>query len=242
MSVTKKINAVIIDDEELGRENLGLLIEKFCKNVQVEKKFSNELEAYEYLTKYAIDVVFLDISMPNINGFEFLQLFTIRNFEVIFVTAYEDFGIQAIRAKAIDYLTKPISVIELQEAINRVIAKQELHEKKQPKLISVSNTAGTNIINTDDIVYLEADDYITTFHLTENKKIIVSKNIKYFEDLLDKQVFIRIHKSYIVNINFIQSYSKKDGGIVTLKYPITLPISRRKLSQFIEIMSQSIDG
>lgn len=242
MNNIRKINAIIIDDEELGRKNLNLLLDKFCPSVQVKEMFFDEMEAYNYLINNDIDVVFLDISMPKINGFDFLQLFEIRNFEVVFVTAYEEFGIQAIRAKAIDYLTKPISVIELQEAVNRVHNKLGISDKNQSKLISISHTEGTSIVNQADIVYLEADDYLTKFHLVNHKKIIVSKNIKQFEELLDKRLFIRIHKSFIININFIDSYSKQDGGIVKLKYPVALPISRRKLTKFLQIIAKNVAG
>lgn len=237
---TKKLNAVIIDDEELGRKNLNLLLDKFCPTIQVVQLFDDTINAYNYLVNNEIDIVFLDISMPKMNGFDFLQLFTERSFEVIFVTAYEEFGIQAIRAKAIDYLTKPISVLELQEAVNRVIVKHEPVSSKQTNFVSISHSEGTNIVSQDDIVYLEADDYLTKIHLNNHQKIVVSKNIKHFEELLDGDKFIRIHKSFMININFIDSYSKQDGGTVKLKYPIILPIARRKFSQFLQIIAQNV--
>jgi two-component system, LytTR family, response regulator len=242
MTTYKSIKAVIVDDEDLGRKNLQLLIERFCPKVEVMSVFENEMEAYNYLINNQIDLVFLDINMPNISGFEFLQLFAERKFEVIFVTAYTDYGIQAIRAKAIDYITKPISVIDLQEAINRVIEKLGIEDIVQTNMISISHTEGTSIVNQNDIVYLEADDYLTKFYLTNHKKIIVSKNIKYYEELLSKNLFIRIHKSFMININFIDSYSKQDGGLVTLKYPVVLPISRRKLTYFLELISKKVKG
>lgn len=236
----KKINAVIIDDEELGRKNLAFLIEKFCPEVQVLETFGDEIEAHNYLCNNKIDVIFLDINMPKMNGFEFLQLFVSRSFEVIFVTAYEDFGVQALRAKAIDYITKPISVIELQSAVKRVIDKIPVVVAKPSNLISISHNDGTSIVNQHDIVYLEADDYLTKIHLINNQKITVSKTIKYFEELLDNQLFFRIHKSYVVNITYIDTYSKQDGGFVKMKYAVTLPISRRKLTQFLDIISQNV--
>lgn len=240
MTLIKKIRAVIIDDEELGRKNLQVLLEKFCQEVYIADSFGDVIQAYKFLMNNEIDIVFLDISMPKMNGFEFLQLFSERNFEVIFVTAYEKFGIQAIRVKAIDYLTKPISVIELQEAVNSVLDKKRGQEKNQMKLISIAHTEGTSIVNQDEIVYLEADDYLTKLYLDNHRKVVVSKNIKYFEELLDERLFIRIHKSFIININFIDSYTKQDGGMVTMKYPVALPISRRKLATFLQIIAKNV--
>lgn len=240
----KQINAIIIDDEHLGRKNLQLLLANFCPEVRIIETFDDPNQAYSFLKSNEIDLIFLDISMPNLSGFEFLQLFPKRNFEVVFVSAYEDFGIQAFRANAVDYLTKPISVVDLQEAVQRVMSKLSSHQtvaRPNTKLLSVSHADGTNIINTDDIVYLAADDYLTTFYLVNQPKIVVAKTIKYFEEMLAPQQFARIHKSFIININFIDSYSKQDGGFVKLKHAaVVLPISRRKMGSFLDLIAQNV--
>lgn len=230
------VRCIIIDDEEFGRKNLELLITKYCEGIIIQGIYESTLDAVHDIPELNPDVVFLDISMPHQNGFEFLtHLPYERTFEVVFVTAFEDFGIQAIKTGALDYITKPINISELQVAIEKVAKKKQRQTTTNSlNKISISHSKGISLIDPLEIIYLKGDDNITTIFLTNDRKLSVSKTLKDFEKSLDASTFIRIHKSFIVNLKFVESYSLQDGGCVKISNSIvTLPISRRKLSDFL---------
>lgn len=236
----EKIQAIVVDDEELGRKNIHLLLGRYCPEIDVKATFEKPLDAKKYIEENTIELVFLDINMPNINGFEFVESFKEPTFDVIYVTAYHDMSLRALRLGAIDYITKPISVVELREAIERFVAKQRkaTKEPNENTKISVAHSKGTSILDAKNIVYLQADAYTTTIFLQNKDKLMVSKNIKFFEDMLDSHHFFRLHKSYIVNLNYIDSYSNTDGGFVRMKQYGELPISRRKKDTFLKIIHE----
>lgn len=235
------INSIIIDDEEHARKNLKLLLERYCTNVRILDVFGNPLEAIPMLENQAIDIVFIDINMPEINGLDFVEDYENRTFEIIFVTAYEDFTLRALRLGAIDYITKPISVRELQAAIERYMAKSQADLKEDRYKLTLPHSKGTSVISIKDILYLQADTYTTTLYLKDNQQLMVSKNIKQFEEALANNYFCRIHKSFIVNLNQIESYGQNDfGGFVIMKNDISLPISRRKRNDFVDKMQKFV--
>ena len=230
------VRCIIIDDEEFGRRNLELLITKYCENIVIQGIYESTLDAVKDIQEFNPDVVFLDISMPLQNGFDFLENLPFeRQFEVVFVTAFEDFGIQAIKAGALDYITKPIVISELQVAIEKAAKKKQKQVSSNAlNKISISHSKGISLIDPLEIIYLKGDDNITTIFLTNDRKLSVSKTLKEFEKSLDVSIFIRIHKSFIVNLKFVESYSLQDGGCVKLASSgLILPISRRKLSEFL---------
>jgi two-component system, LytTR family, response regulator len=231
------IKAIIIDDEELSQKNIEKLVSSFCPDVTILSCFESAFSAMTYLRDHPVDLVFLDISMPLVTGFDFLKALPFeRTFETVFVTAYEEYAIKAIKVGAIDYIMKPISVPELQEAVRKV---RTLRYPKEDyltcKKISVSHSKGVSIFDFSDILYLESDRELTMLHLVGNQKLTSSKNLKEFEEALDGS-FYRTHKSFLINLTHIQGYCLHEGGQVIMKNNAKLPISRRKTNEFVETL------
>lgn len=248
------LNALIVDDEEYSRKSLYFLIQENCPEVSIGAIAKSVAEARTLIQEQDFQLVFLDIAMPKENGFELLPSLQEKNIMVIFTTAYDQYALRALKAEAVDYLLKPIDIVELKTAVAKAVqwvelifqkkndpAKEDLNELKENKInkkISLPSTHGFNVIDTDDIIYLEADSNYTVFHLKTGEKVVISKPLKEFEDTLNHFNFMRIHKSVIVNFNFVQGYSNKNGLQVILSNNEVLPVSRRKSSDFLDKAKQ----
>lgn len=236
------LSALIVDDEEYGRKNLLRLIEKYCPQIKVVACAENIQEAKDEITNKRPELIFLDIQMPGGNGFKLLESFTEPQFSVIIVTAHPDYGIKAVRAGAVDYILKPLRVVELTEAVKR--AWQDQHYKRQLKgaflkescKISISHTKGVSLICLNDIMYLEADNMYTTMYLADDTPLLISKPIKDFETSLKGDLFLRIHKSYLINFQHLARFTRANGGMVWMKNEVELPVSRRKLPLFQKLL------
>lgn len=238
------MKAVIIDDEDINRENLQQLLLQYCTDVTLVGTAANADAGRALIQQYQPDLVFLDIEMPGQNGFELLKSLPVHNFEIIFVTAYHQYGIQAVKFAAIDYLLKPINIEELQSAVARAVRKrsekqhnlqlenliQLLHQQhsKSEHRIALPTTKETRFAKTEEIIRCESSNNYTTFYLVSGEKIIVSKPIYEYEELLADYQFIRCHQSHIVNIKFIKSWVKTDGGYLLLYDKTEIPVSRQK--------------
>ena len=245
---------VIIDDEKNAREALEKIIHRYF-NSQLHIVFmSNSVkEGVFAINKYKPDIVFLDIEMPEENGFKLFDYFDIYNFEVIFTTAYKQYAIDAIKFAALDYLLKPINYIDLREVLTRL-------EKKQGK---PSNTAQIeaflNTLNSDNdnfnkialptldgfqmekvnnIVYCQAEESYTKIFTNRNEAILVARNLKSIEEMLPEELFFRIHKSHLVNMNYIKSYSKTDGYKIKLDNGIELDVATRRNDEFLKALTK----
>ncbi len=238
------INAVIIDDEIINVTNLTELLLKHCPEVNVIASAHNADDGKKIILKNNPDLVFLDIQMPGKNGFQLLQSLHEYSFEVIFVTAYDNFGIQAVKFAAIDYLLKPINVAELKIAVKKVIDKN-LQKKKNYQLenllelikqnqnhnehrIALPTAQEIRFVNPKDIIRCESSNNYTTFYLNNEEKLIISKPIYFYEELLNDYGFIRCHQSHLVNKKFITSFVKEDGGYLLLENKKQLPVSKQK--------------
>jgi len=248
------VKALLVDDEKNNLENLKFLLENDCKGITVAGMAENGTKAREWLQHNKADVVFLDISMPGETGFEMLEKIPEQSFRVIFVTAHNEFAMQAIKASAVDYLLKPVNIAELQQAVNKLHAglnndlflkqNQELikHLVKNfspgqtPVKIALPQLGSTSFLDVNEIVSLQADSNYTIIHKQDMQKIVVTKTLKDFEDILDENQFVRIHKSHIVNLKYITEYSTADGGIVKMNDGNVWSISRRQLDLFIQRM------
>jgi two-component system LytT family response regulator len=239
------IKAIIIDDEERARTTLSSLLKDYCKNVEIIESCSNVPEGVLAINKLRPQLVFLDIEMPEFNGFELLSFFREVDFEIIFVTAYNEYALKAFEVSAVDYVLKPVDIDKLQAAVekaetrlntfdmqNRLEVLKESFKNEQFNKIALPVADGLWFVDTTDIVYLEADGAYTEVWLRNGSKILVSKKIKFFEDVLDKRPnFFRSHRSYLVNINFIKKYNKSDNAL-TLDNGKTVVISRDRKSEF----------
>ncbi|MBI1939420.1 MAG: response regulator transcription factor [Ignavibacteriales bacterium] len=236
-NVYDKLRAIIVDDELHGRENLKKIIENYCREIEILGCADSVVSAKELVSVHKPDVVFLDINMPVLDGFDFLDQYDERNFMVVFVTAHDEFGIKALKAGAADYVLKPVNIKELKQTVkkllsilNKKIKIETLHETD--KLV-LPSSHGFNVFVIDDIIRLEAEGCYTKVIIKEGKNTIVSRTLKDFEDALPKEKFFRIHKSHLINLKYIKNYSKIGGNFITMTDGSRIDISRRRAPDFI---------
>lgn len=245
------IKAIIIDDEEDARKVLSLSLKKFCPEIEILALCESPIEGLEKIGSLKPNLVFLDVQMPNMSGFDVLEKIPKIDFEVIFVTAFDRYAIKAIKFSALDYLLKPIDVDDLISAVEKVKRKQigkasnyesllKNIKKGNEKLERLAIPSDNEIILQElkDIVYCSADGSYTILHLIENKRIVVSKNIKEFENILPETDFCRIHHSTMVNMRQVVKYIRGDGGYVLMKNGDHLDVSRRKKEGFLKLLQK----
>jgi two-component system, LytTR family, response regulator len=221
------IRTILVDDEILNLKNLKLILNNNFPEIEVVALFQNVAEAKLFLEENNIDLLFLDISMPIADGFDLLSYFPNKEFQVVFVTAHEEFAIKAIKVGAIDYILKPIIIEELRIAVDKVSERiANLKKTESISTLTINYEGGKSIIEWNQIVYLKGFDNLTTIFLINNKKITVSKTLKHFQEQLD-QGFFRNHKSYLVNLKFVEKIISKEKHLLELVDGTQLPISRR---------------
>lgn len=237
------LKAIIIEDEANSREILRNYLGKYCGDVKLLGEASTIEEGLEMIHRERPDLVFLDVEMPFGNAFDLLDRVPDRSFETVFVTAYNQYAIDAVNNHAAYYLMKPINIDELVKAVRYVseIKGREVALGDRilvPKLnkvegkITLPQQDGFQVLNVSDILYCKADDNYTEIHLL-NKKILVSKTLKYFEDALSGFAFARIHKSYLVNVDEVVKYKKGKGGSVVISNGRELMVSASKKRQLL---------
>lgn len=236
------INAIIVDDEPYCCEVLSTLLEKYCHEVNVQNTCHSASGALKAIQQLQPALVFLDVEMPNMNGFEMLEQLPAINFDLIFTTSYDQYAIKAIRFSAIDYLLKPIDREELQKAVQKVITRSEkpvaqqlevlLQKMKHPAAaitkVAMPTMEGLQMILIDNIVSCESSSNYTTLLLKDKQKLIVSRTLKDIEELLEDHSFIRVHHSYIVNLNEINKYVKGEGGYLIMSDGSHIDVSRSR--------------
>lgn len=242
-----KLKAILVEDEKQSREILRNYLGKYCPEVEILGEAGTVSEGVERIRESGPDLVFLDVEMPFGNAFDLLDQLPERDFEIIFVTAYNQYAIEALNSHAAYYLMKPINIDELIKGVNYV---KEIREKEMrlentvlrgsgPKAegkLTVPQQDGFQVLDAADILYCKADDNYTEIYL-ENKKLLVSKTLKYFEESLKSFAFARIHKSYLVNVNAIVKYRRGKGGSVKLSNGKELSVSaarKKELLSFFE--------
>lgn len=249
------ITAIIIDDEAKARESLYKTVLTYCPEVKIVAMGNNVADAVRLINLYTPEIVFLDIEMPNGNGFTLFDKIRQPQFTTVFTTAYEEYAIKAFRVSALDYLVKPIDYRLLQDAISKYRSKKKI-ELKEERLdllienmanrpsefskIALADTEGFTMVRTSDIIYCQADGSYTIVYLLNGNKIIASKLLKLIEELLPDETFYRIHKSYIVNLNLIKKYIKMDGNQVVLANDVRLDVSERNKKEFLDRLLQKI--
>jgi two-component system LytT family response regulator len=231
-----------------SRENLKKMVLTFCEDVEVAETCQDVEQAIEAIAKHRPDIVFLDVQMQAETGFDLLTRLKSIDFEVIFTTAHAEYAIKAIRFSAMDYLLKPIDVQELQDAVAKVKAqvsgsivermRQLLHNVKATSSenykLALPTNDGLTFIKINDILYLKASGNYTEIYMTDGQKYLVSRHLKEYDDLLPENSFFRIHHSTLINVNFIKSYVRGDGGYVIMTDSASLDVARRKKDAFLE--------
>ena len=240
------IKAVIIDDEPGSRNNLKLLLAQYCPEVMVIGMGKDVITGLEAINTHCPDVVFLDIEMPKYNGFKLVQLLSEKcQPEIIFTTAYEQYAIQAFKVSAVDFLLKPINIDGLIASVQKVVHKKNIAKRErflalQSNLqtpnskIAVPHHDGFSILETKQVVCIEAKRSYALFHLSDDNRIMASKPLKDFEDMLGSPVFFRPHRSYLINMQHVREYQKKEGGQIKLSNGLWVPLARSKKEAFID--------
>ncbi|MCB0383520.1 MAG: response regulator transcription factor [Psychroserpens sp.] len=238
------LKSIIVEDEETSREILRNYLKKYCPNVEILGEAENIDEALVLIRNHDLDLVFLDVEMPYGNAFDLLDKVGDINFETIFVTAYNHYAIEALNAHASYYLMKPISIDDLIKAVDYVSdIKMKEDALQNQVLVPKTNTVhgkitipqqdGFEVLETANILYCKADDNYTEIYLNTNKKKLVSKTLKYFEEALSGSNFARVHKSYLVNVNEVTKYLKGKGGSVVLSNGKQIMVSSSKKADFL---------
>ncbi len=241
------IRAIIIDDEFNAIKNLKWEVESFCSDIEICDTFTNPLEAIPAINYLKPDCVFLDIEMPEMDGFQLLERLTFKDFDLIITSAYDNYAIKAFKEHAVDYLLKPIDSEDLLKAVNRVHKNQKNHalgnqlkniirayvpEKKNKRLI-MPLLGKTIFVNFEDILYCKSSGSYTEVHFTTNGMELLSKKLKEIEAQTDAS-FFRVHNSYLVNLNYVKEYIKNDGSYLVLSNGKTIPISRAKKTELLQ--------
>lgn len=236
------INTIIIDDEPYCCETLEALIGKYCPELSVAAILHSGEDALQVLAQFTPQLVFLDIEMPHMTGFEFLEKLPCINFSVIFTTSYDQYAIKAIHMSALDYLLKPIDRVESIQAVDKVskslknptdlqldVLLQKINQSKNAvKVIALPTMEGLEMVEIESIVHCASEGNYTNFFLTNNKKLTASRTLKDVEELLSGYSFVRVHNSFLVNLNEIRKYVRGEGGYLVMSNGNTVDVSRTR--------------
>ncbi|MDH5474353.1 MAG: LytTR family DNA-binding domain-containing protein [Cyclobacteriaceae bacterium] len=246
------INAIVIDDERKGRNLLANVISKYCPEVEVIGEAENIKKAYEVINNTHPDLVFLDIEMPNGNGFDLLKKFSDINFDIIFTTAYDHYAIKAIKYSALDYLLKPIDIDDLQVAVKKVVRKRNkptninesievllssLNGKKITNKIGIPDHEGVSLVEIKDIIRCQSSSNYTIIYLSDGSKITSTRTLKEYDHLFNGMPFMRVHNSNLINLHHIKRFVKGDGGYVILSDDSEVEVSRRRKNELLEAIA-----
>ncbi|MCC6818017.1 MAG: response regulator [Bacteroidia bacterium] len=247
------LKAIIIDDELRAVKLLQAIIEDTClEDVSVVATCNDLPEGVKAIKKHKPDLVFLDIEMPGYSGLQILDFFNEDeiDFEIVFTTAYNDYALQAFKLSAIDYLLKPIQPELIREAVNRAINKinkplnlqrynalRQNLDTESSKKVAVAIGQSIKFLNMDEIVFIKADGAYSEIVMSDDNKLVISKNLKHFEDILSSiKSFIRVHKSYLINTKFVSEYVKSDGGYLILKEKYEVNITHDKVEKLLQVI------
>lgn len=242
------LQAIIIDDEPDNVKLLALQLRMYCPQVEVLAECTKSEEGLKNIIELKPNIVFLDIEMPRMNGFELLEKIGTINFSLVFVTAYDKFAVKAFRYSAIDYLLKPIDTKELQDAIKKIENQQKIdqrqieHLKQQftsnnralPDKLALPFQNGVTFVPVKEILYCEADDNYTKIIMQDGQSFLITKTMRDIQEVLEEREFLRVHRQYIVNLNLIKKYVKGEGNYIIMTNDKSIPIARNQKDKLIE--------
>lgn len=239
----KMIKTILVDDEPYALKNLATMLEKYCPRIHVADTACDVHEALEkiYITKPAL--VILDIELDGSSSFEILERLKNRHFEIVFITAHDEFGIKAVKHDATDYILKPIDRLELIQAMDKVAEKIDkkntapatMPEPATHTRLALPTGEGLLFVNTEQVMYCESEGRYTRFHLADgNKKIMVCRNLGEYENMLPPDMFVRIHHHCIINLHFVEKYVRGRGGYVVMRNGEHLNVSARRKDDFLQ--------
>jgi two-component system LytT family response regulator len=250
------LRTIIIDDEVLMRQTLEKLVHEHCRNVKLVARADGVRTGIEAIRKHQPDLVLLDIRLEDGTGFDLLRQLEPVDFKVIFITAYDEFAIKAIKFSALDYLLKPVEPEELMQAVDKAekLVLKELNNQLRvltdnmqqgnvaSRKIILKTFDNVHLVRIGDIIYCESDDNYTTFHLLNHSQIMMSNTLKDYEEMLGDYGFFRVHKSFLVNLAHIVRFEKAEGGNVILANQAVVPVSFRKRELLLEMLDRIGEG
>ncbi|HAY71866.1 MAG TPA: DNA-binding response regulator [Saprospirales bacterium] len=255
-----RYNAIVIDDEFHIREAMKVHLESNCPEIKYCGMANSAASGRKLLEENDVDIIFLDISMPSEDGFTFLKSIDASEYAVIFVTAYQEYALKALKANAVDYLLKPINATELKEAVTKAIQYLQLRRNKPEAMdtyldsianlhqqvdvegslvekITIPEPFGFRLVQLEDVIYFEADGNYTLLHLNTKEKLTATRTLGDFDKILEGTRFFRIHKSYLINLNYLKGFSNYQGTFAEMQNGAKLHISRRKIIDFKNVVS-----
>lgn len=245
------MNVVIVDDEPLARQTIESIIAENLPHIKVVGKAAEVNEAVALIVKTEPDLVFLDVDILGGSGFDVLRLLKPIHFKVIFITAHQKYALQAIKFSAFDYILKPVNQHELVAAVNNALHDTRkdnklnwdvffgnLNDNEKNKKLVLKTSDSIHLVNISEILRCEADNNYSTFFLVDGVKIVISKGLKEYEELLSAYGFFRVHQSHLVNLNFITRFDKKEGGNLVLSDKTLVPVSQRKKQKLLELFDK----
>jgi two-component system LytT family response regulator len=251
--MSRKLKTIIVDDERDAVDFINSIIDEYCTSLEVVGKAYNVIQGVSAIKDKDPDLVFLDVEMPNGTGFDLLAQFPEKNFDVIFITAFNHYAIKAIKFSAVDYILKPININEFIDAVDKVIKKHterrtqgneslkilmENLRSSLPSRLAIPTADGMEYLNPKDIIRIEADRSYSWFFLTGNRKILVSKHLKEFQELLGDRYFFRSHNSHLINLKYVKKYIRKEGGYIEMADSAMIPVSRNRKDLFLAQMAK----
>jgi two-component system LytT family response regulator len=247
------IRCILIDDERNALEMMEWLIKTYCPQVEIVDMCTSAQQGIESINAHKPDVIFLDIEMPRMNGFDMLEQFDKLFFDVVFCTAYDQFAIKAFKYSALNYLLKPVDPEDLKATVARIEERKSVPSKEQfelllqninqpvkstPQRIALTTGDGMIFVPTTDIIYCEAESNYTSVVLANGKKVVVSKVLKDIDEALSGPDFCRVHSSFLINVNRIKKYVRGDGGYLIMDDDTNISISRNRRQEFMELFSK----